>query len=132
MDQSNFFEIMAEFHNETRPEKEDKEEKRNNFDSITALYERPELTLNAFRSAIFPIKETKGNWLKMLTPKQMLQWLPKALAQVKVGNTSENLFNEIRQIIYCVYPAEEVIKKVHDNIKFKWLQWELNPQSLSS
>ena len=61
MDQSNFLEIMAEFHNETRPEKEDKEEKRNNFDSITALYERPELTLNAFRSAIFPIKETKGN-----------------------------------------------------------------------
>ena len=38
-----------------------------------------------------------------LTPKQMLQRLPIALAQLKVGNTSENLFNEIRQIIYSLY-----------------------------
>ena len=38
--------------------------------------------------------------LKILTAKQMLQRLPIALAQVKAGNTSENLINEIRQIIY--------------------------------
>ena len=37
--------------------------------------------------------------LKILTPKQMLQILPIALAQVKAGNTSENLLNEIRQIL---------------------------------
>ena len=36
----------------------------------------------------------------MLTPKQMLERLPIALAQVKTGNTSESLLNEIRQIIY--------------------------------
>ena len=41
--------------------------------------------------------------LKILTPKQMLQRLPTALAQVKAGNTSENLLNEIRQIIYSLY-----------------------------
>ena len=33
----------------------------------------------------------------------MFQRLPIALAQVKVGNTSENLLNEIRQIIYSLY-----------------------------
>ena len=34
--------------------------------------------------------------LKILTPKQMLQRLPIALAQVKTGNTFENLLNEMR------------------------------------
>ena len=40
--------------------------------------------------------ETKGTGLKILTPKQMLQRLPIALAQVKAGNSSESLLNEIR------------------------------------
>ena len=47
--------------------------------------------------------ETKGTRLKILTPKQKLQRLPIALAQVKAGNNSENLLNEIRQIIYSLY-----------------------------
>ena len=46
------------------------------------------------------IKET---WLKILTPKQMLQRLPIALAQVKTSNNSKNLLNEIRQIVYLLY-----------------------------
>ena len=49
--------------------------------------------------------------LKILTPKQMLQRLPIALAQVKAGNTSEKLLNEIRQIIYSLYGEKEVTKK---------------------
>ena len=49
-----------------------------------------------------------GEGLKILTPKQMLQRLPIALAQVKPGNTSENLLNEIRQIIYSLYWAKEI------------------------
>ena len=53
---------------------------------------------------------------KILTPKQMLQRLPTALAQVKAGNTSEKLLNEIRQIIYCLYRTKKVTKKVHNNI----------------
>ena len=44
-------------------------------------------------------KATKGTVLKILTPKQMLQRLPIALAQVKAGNNSEILLNEIRQIV---------------------------------
>ena len=46
----------------------------------------------------------------------MLQRLPIALAQVKAGNTSENLLNEIRQIIYSLYRAREITKKVYNNI----------------
>ena len=44
--------------------------------------------------------ETKETGLKILTPKLMLQRLPIALAQVKAGNNSKNLLNEIRQILY--------------------------------
>ena len=44
------------------------------------------------------IEEEKqiGTGLKILTPKQMLQRLPVALAQVKAGNISENLLNQVR------------------------------------
>ena len=46
----------------------------------------------------------------------MLQKLPIALVQVKAVNTSENLLNEIRQIIYSLYRAKEIIKKVYNYI----------------
>ena len=46
----------------------------------------------------------------------MLQRLPIALAQVKASNTSENLLNEIRQIIDSLYLAKKIIKKVYNNI----------------
>ena len=115
MDQSNLIENKVGSNNKTRPKKEDKR-KKNFFDSISALYEGRELTLNAFRSGIFLVKDTKGKGLKILTPKQMLQRLPIALAQVTTGNTSENLLNEIRQIIYPLYQAKEITKKVYISI----------------
>ena len=46
----------------------------------------------------------------------MLQRLPIALAQVKPGNTSENLLNKIRQLIQYLYQAKEITKKVNNNI----------------
>ena len=46
----------------------------------------------------------------------MLQRLPIALSQVRTGNTSENLLNEIRQIIYSLYREKEITKKVYNNI----------------
>ena len=46
----------------------------------------------------------------------MLQRLPIALAQVKAGNTFENLLNEVRQITYSLYQTKEVTKKVNHNI----------------
>ena len=47
--------------------------------------------------------KTTGTGLKILTPKQMIQRLPIALAQVKDGNNSEGLLNEIRQMVYSLY-----------------------------
>ena len=60
--------------------------------------------------------ETKGTAPKILTPKQMLQRLPIALAQVKAGNNSESLLNEIRQIVYSLYQSKQITKKVYNNI----------------
>ena len=54
--------------------------------------------------------------LKILTSKQILQRLAITLAQVKAGGTSENLLNEIRQIIYSLYRAKETTKRVSNNI----------------
>ena len=45
-------------------------------------------------------KEQEGTRLKILTPNQMLKRLPIAFAQVKAGNNSKSLLNEIRQIVY--------------------------------
>ena len=53
--------------------------------------------------------------VKILSPKQMFQRLPIALAQVQAGNTSENLFNETRQKIYSLYWEREITKKVYSN-----------------
>ena len=60
--------------------------------------------------------ETKGKGLKILTPKQMLQRLPIALAQGKAGNNSQNLLNEIRQIVYSLYQSKEITKMVYNNL----------------
>ena len=65
--------------------------------------------------AKYKARATKGKGLKILTPKQMLQRLPIALAQVKAGNNPENLLNEIRQFIYFLYQSKEITKKVYNN-----------------
>ena len=46
----------------------------------------------------------------------MLKRLPIALAQVKTGNNSENLLNEIREIVYSLLQWKEINKKVYNNI----------------
>ena len=61
-------------------------------------------------------KTKQGTGIKILTPKKMLQRLPITLAQVKEGNTSESLLNEIRQIVYSLYHSKESAKKVYQNI----------------
>ena len=50
--------------------------------------------------------------LKILSPKQIVQRFPIALA----GSTSENLLNEIRQTICSLYQAKTITKKVYNNI----------------
>ena len=46
----------------------------------------------------------------------MFQRLPIALVQVKAGNSSESLLNEVRQIFYSLYQSKEITKKVYNNI----------------
>ena len=77
--------------------------------SVSALVKGRELMYNVFRSGIFYRleKSQKGEGLKILTPNQMLKRLPIALAQVKAGNNSENLLNEIRQIVYPLYRSKQ-------------------------
>ena len=61
-------------------------------------------------------REQEYTGLKILTPNQMLKRLPIALAQIKAGNNSESLLNEIRQIDYSLYRSKEITKKVYNNI----------------
>ena len=61
-------------------------------------------------------KKQEGTGLKILTPNQMLKRLPIDLAQIKAGNNSESLLNEIRQIVYSLYRSKEITKKVYNNI----------------
>ena len=68
-------------------------------DSIKFVEEYDSMILESKRNAA----EMERKRLKILTPKQMLQRLPIALAQVKAGDNSESLLNEIRQIAYSLY-----------------------------
>ena len=61
------------------------------------------------------LAKQEGTGLKILTPTQMLQRLPIALAQIKAGNNS-GLLNEIRQIVYSLYQSKEITKRVYNNI----------------
>ena len=61
-------------------------------------------------------KEQEGTGLKILTLNQMLKRLQIVLAQIKAGNNSESLLNEIRQIVYYLYRSKEITKKVYSNI----------------
>ena len=61
-------------------------------------------------------KAIKRTGFKILTPKQILQRLRRALAQVEAGNNSESLSNEIRKIVYSLYQSKQITKKVYNKI----------------
>ena len=54
--------------------------------------------------------------LKILTPKQMLSRLPIILAQLKAGNNSEKLKNEIRQLLYSLYRSKKLTKQLYKSL----------------
>ena len=77
--------------------------------NVNKFYNSREEVINFFRDYIEMLSdanydskqnETKGTGLKILTPKQMLQRLPIALAQVKAGNSSESLLGKL--FILCI------------------------------
>ena len=61
-------------------------------------------------------EEQEGTGLKIITPKQMLERLPIALAEVKAVNNSERLLNEIRQNVYSLYQSKQISKKIYNHI----------------
>ena len=64
----------------------------------------------------FNKQNQQGKGLKILTPNQMLSRLPIALAQLKAGNNSEKLKNEIRQLLYSLYRSKNMTKQVYNNL----------------
>lgn len=46
----------------------------------------------------------------------MLQRVLMVFAQAQASNTSENLFSEIHQIMYLLYPAKHITEKVYNNV----------------
>ena len=100
-------------------------EQKEVINNLENLYNSREEVFNFFRDYIEMLSgasynarqnETKGTGLKILSPKQMLQRLPIALAQVKTGKNSESLLNEIRQIVYSLCQSKQITKKLYKNI----------------
>ena len=58
----------------------------------------------------------KGEGLKILTDKQILNRLPILLAQIEAGNNSIKLKNEARQILYSLYRSKVLTKTVYNNL----------------
>ena len=114
LEQANLLVHIQDFIKNTKPQDpEQKTLKSDVLSSVRALVKGRELIYNAFRSGIFHRLEEsqKGEGLKILTPNQILKRLPIALAQIKAGNNSESLLNEIRQIAYSLYRSKEITKK---------------------
>ena len=71
--------------------------------------------LESEESAAQKRKQT-GQRLKILTPSQIFSRLPIPLAQLKTGNNSEKLKNEIRQLLYSLYRSKKLTKKIYNDL----------------
>ena len=68
-------------------------------------------------------RNQEGKGIKILTPNQMLSRLSISLAQLKAGNNSEKLKNEIRQLLYSLYRSKNMTKQVYNNlVKYIWIK----------
>ena len=79
--------------------------------------EDPELIVEIVKK-VFKFKEQnqqKGQGIKILTPNQMLNILPIALAQLQAGNNSNKLKNEIRQPLYSLYRSKNMTERIYKN-----------------
>ena len=62
------------------------------------------------------LEQQKGEGLKIVTPDQMLSRLLISLAQLKAGNNSEKLKNEIRQLLYSLYRSKKLTKQLYNSL----------------
>ena len=60
--------------------------------------------------------EQEGSGLNILTPNRMLRKLPVSSAQLKAGNNSEKLKNEIRQILYSLNRLKKLTKNIYKSL----------------
>ena len=58
----------------------------------------------------------EGQGMKILTPNQMRNRLPIALAQLQAGNNSNKLKNEIRQLLYSLYRSKNMTKQIYKSL----------------
>ena len=70
----------------------------------------------------FNKQKQEGQGIKILTPNQILSRLPISLAQLEAGNNSEELKNEIRQLLYSLYRSKNITKQVYNNLmELMWI-----------
>ena len=62
------------------------------------------------------LQKQRGSGLKILTPNQMLSRLPISLVPLKVGNNSEKLRDEIRQILYSLYRSKKLTEQIYKSL----------------
>ena len=83
----------------------------------TKKIEKPDKILKIVEEILnFNKQNQEGKGLKILTPNQMISRLPITLAQLKAGNNSEKLKNEIRQLLYSLYRSKNMTKQVCNNL----------------
>ena len=90
--------------------KDIKNESKDDVNKIEEMYKLEvivELILN------FNDQTQEGDGIKILTPNQMLSKLPITLAQLKAGNNSEKLKNEIRKLLYSLYRSKKLTKQIY-------------------
>ena len=79
--------------------------------------EKPNEIINIVEEILeFNKQNQQGQGLKILTPDQMLSRLPITLAQLKAGNNSEKLKNEIRQLLYSLYRSKKLTKQLYKSL----------------
>ena len=64
----------------------------------------------------FNQQNQEGEGLKILTPNQMHSRLQISLAQLKAGNNSEKLKNEIRQLLYSLYRSKKLTRQMYKSL----------------
>ena len=79
--------------------------------------EKPDKILKVVEEILkFKKQKQQGLGLKILTPNQMLSRLPITLAQLKAGNNSEKLKNEIRQLLHSLYKSKKLTKQLYKSL----------------
>ena len=92
------------------------EKQQQTIDTIENLYKSRQEVVNMFNNYAKNVSKSihkakhEGTGLKILTSNQMFKRLPITLAQIKAGNSSESLLNEIGQIVYYLYRSKKITK----------------------